>query len=110
MHDLEKYRVGKCPESVYYIPNFINEDQEKNLLQQVNDSPKPKWVQLKNRRLQNWGGLPHLRGMVPEIIPNWLDKHCERLDNLGLFEEFKPNHILVNEYRPGQGDLLFQMK
>lgn len=57
MENFINNRVLKCPSSVYYIPNFINQDEEDYLLQKVNDAPKPKWVQLKNRRLQNWGGI-----------------------------------------------------
>lgn len=41
--------------ALYYIPDFITEDEEKFLLQQVYAAPKPKWTQLSNRRLQNWG-------------------------------------------------------
>ena len=36
---------------------------------QVNSAPKPKWKQLSNRRLQNWGGQPHPKGMIAEKLP-----------------------------------------
>jgi alkylated DNA repair protein alkB family protein 6 len=58
------------PPSIFYIPNFISEGDEKFLLDQVYQSPKPKWTQLSNRRLQNWGGMPHPRGMIAEEIPS----------------------------------------
>lgn len=35
----------------------------------MNNAPLPKWTQLTNRRLQNWGGIPHPKGMIAEEIP-----------------------------------------
>ncbi|XP_077174783.1 putative RNA/DNA demethylase ALKBH6 isoform X2 [Paroedura picta] len=52
---LEPFRVGQCPPTAYYIPDFITEAEEVHLLQQVYGAPKPKWTQLSGRRLQNWG-------------------------------------------------------
>lgn len=60
----------KVDEAAYYIPNFITEEQEAYIMDKVNSAPKPKWCQLKNRRLQNWGGIPHAKGLIPETIPD----------------------------------------
>jgi len=57
------------PDTVIYLPNFISHDEEKEILNKVYAAPKPKWTQLRNRRLQNWGGIPHPNGMIPERIP-----------------------------------------
>ncbi|XP_048733508.2 alpha-ketoglutarate-dependent dioxygenase alkB homolog 6-like isoform X2 [Ostrea edulis] len=103
MGDMKKYIVEKAPPNIYYIPNFITEEEEQYLLHQVNSAPKPKWTQLSNRRLQNWGGLPHPKGMVAEEIPQWLKIYTEKVAALGLFGDKMPNHILVNEYLAGQG-------
>ena len=48
----------QAPPSLYYIPEFISKEEEAYLLKQVYDAPKPKWTQLSNRRLQNWGKIP----------------------------------------------------
>lgn len=56
-----------------------------------------------NRRLQNWGGIPHPKGMIAEEIPPWLQNYLNRIDNLQLMNGKVPNHVLVNEYSPGQG-------
>lgn len=99
----EDYRVEMAPPSAYYIPNFITEEEEARLVQQIYAAPKPKWKELSHRRLQNWGGLPHPRGMVAEHIPTWLQQHMDRIAELGAFKEKRPNHVLVNEYLAGQG-------
>ena len=57
------------PGKVYYIPDFIDIDAEKHLWKEIYCAPKPKWTVLSNRRLQNWGGLPHEKGMLAEPIP-----------------------------------------
>jgi len=59
------------------------------------------------------GGLPHEKGMVPEEIPAWLKQHCESLSHLSISDPATgstsllfpkaPNHVLINEYLPGQG-------
>lgn len=59
----------QLPDNVFYIPDFISEAEEKLLYDKVYSAPKPKWVQLAHRRLQNWGGLPHPKGMVQEDLP-----------------------------------------
>jgi len=64
--------VLQGPPTIFYVPEFITEADEKFLLEQVEHAPKPKWTQLSNRRLQNWGGMPHPRGMVAEEIPDVL--------------------------------------
>merc|ERR1712226_427142 len=61
MMSLEDCLVEECPSTVYYIRNFITEEQEQELVRNINGAPKPKWVQLSNRRLQNWGGIPHAK-------------------------------------------------
>ncbi|XP_051525227.1 alpha-ketoglutarate-dependent dioxygenase alkB homolog 6 isoform X2 [Myxocyprinus asiaticus] len=101
--DLEKCIVKEAPPTVYYIPNFITETEEEYLLQQVYRAPKTKWTQLSGRRLQNWGGLPSPKGMLAEKLPDWLLKYTEKISALGAFAGKSANHVLVNEYKPGEG-------
>uniref|UniRef100_A0A3Q3M3E2 Fe2OG dioxygenase domain-containing protein n=1 Tax=Mastacembelus armatus TaxID=205130 RepID=A0A3Q3M3E2_9TELE len=100
---LKQFVVHDALPTVYYIPDFISEDEESYLLQQVYRSPKTKWTQLSGRRLQNWGGLPHPKGMVAEKIPDWLQTYCEKVSSLGAFNGQTANHVLVNEYKQGEG-------
>ena len=44
--------------------------------------------------------------MIAEDIPNWLQTHIDKVHHLGIFGDentTKPNHVLINEYKPGQG-------
>ena len=106
---METFRLNNVPDTLYYVPNFISEDEEKHLLSCVMNVPRTRWVQLRNRRLQNWGGQPHAKGMIQtEPLPKWLETFTDRIIRLGgstLFSQsnFQFNHCLVNEYEAGQG-------
>ncbi|XP_018012674.1 alpha-ketoglutarate-dependent dioxygenase alkB homolog 6-like, partial [Hyalella azteca] len=102
--DLTPYEVTQAPKAVYYLSNFLTQDEESKLWQGVYAAPKPKWTVLSHRRLQNWGGKPHEKGMVPEHMPQWLQELVTtRVSGLGIFGGMDANHVLVNEYCPGQG-------
>ncbi|XP_010630181.1 alpha-ketoglutarate-dependent dioxygenase alkB homolog 6 isoform X4 [Fukomys damarensis] len=93
----------QAPAVIYYIPDFISKEEEEYLLRQVFNAPKPKWTQLSGRKLQNWGGLPHPRGMVLERLPPWLQRYVDKVSDLSLFGGLPANHVLVNQYLPGEG-------
>lgn len=94
---------ASVPPTLYYVPNFITPEEETHIIKNVNSVPKPKWTCLSNRRLQDYGGVPHARGMIPEKIPSWLQTYMDKVNSLNLFEGKKSNQVLVNEYLPGQG-------
>ncbi|KAG5517799.1 hypothetical protein RHGRI_038238 [Rhododendron griersonianum] len=52
--DLSSFVVGSVP-TVYYIPDFITDADQQQLLNNIYQGPVSKWKSLKNRRLQNWG-------------------------------------------------------
>ncbi|XP_021095122.1 alpha-ketoglutarate-dependent dioxygenase alkB homolog 6 isoform X2 [Heterocephalus glaber] len=74
--------VHRAPPVIYYVPDFISKEEEEYLLRQVFNAPKPKWTQLSGRKLQNWGGLPHPRGMVLERLPPWLQRCVDKTSQL----------------------------
>lgn len=41
--------------------------------------------------------------MIVEDIPVWLHVYMKKVDDLNVFEGKKSNHVLINEYLPGQG-------
>ena len=45
--------------TAFYANRFIDEEREKCLIREIDKTPKIRWTQLSNRRLQNWGGVPH---------------------------------------------------
>ncbi|XP_054794244.1 uncharacterized protein LOC129299795 [Prosopis cineraria] len=116
------YRVGTLP-TVLYIPNFITDNEENFLLNNIYAAPPSKWKSLKNRRLQNWGmiefsnllkvGVDFVLSFlfmsicfsdlcllaVPPWLTNLTQKICERS---GLFPS-AINHVLINEYLSNQG-------
>uniref|UniRef100_A0A183CF27 Fe2OG dioxygenase domain-containing protein n=1 Tax=Globodera pallida TaxID=36090 RepID=A0A183CF27_GLOPA len=104
-------------ERIHYVPDFVTVEEERQLMERVYGVPKPKWRTLARRRLQNWGGT--LAGsaetgkqflLQDEQLPEWLE-HCidkiMALDSGSPLTNFpaenRPNHVLVNEYLPGQG-------
>lgn len=95
--------IPDIPSQGHYISNFITEEQEKFLLKKIYNSPKLKWKQLKDRRLQMWGGLVHPKGFIKEELPDWLKSSIKSVCLTGAFGSIHPNHVLVNEYQPGQG-------
>ncbi|CAH1441476.1 unnamed protein product [Lactuca virosa] len=99
---LNKFKVGSVP-TLYYIPDFISDSDQKLLLNQIYTAPVSKWKSLKNRRLQNWGGIVHEKGLLPQDLPPWLTKITEKIkEELCLFPS-AINHVLINEYLPNQG-------
>lgn len=100
---LKNFKVANAPDTVYYIPNFISQQEEDHILKNVYSVPKPKWTCLKNRKLQDWGGIPHKNGMITEDIPSWLRIYMDRVSELNAFNGKSANHVLVNEYNAGQG-------
>ena len=76
---------------------------------QINSVPRPRWTHLSHRRLQTWpSALTKTNTLIAAPLPAWLASPiiCPRFEELGLFRDAPhggPNHILINEYRPGQG-------
>ncbi|CBI18285.3 alkylated DNA repair protein ALKBH6 homolog [Vitis vinifera] len=100
--NLNKFRVGPHP-TLFYIPDFITDYQQTQLLNNIYQAPVSKWKSLKNRRLQNWGGVVHEKGLLSQDLPTWLTRITERIfEESGLFPS-AINHVLINEYLPNQG-------
>ncbi|KAL4297707.1 hypothetical protein GQ457_12G003720 [Hibiscus cannabinus] len=100
--NLNNFIVGDLP-TLFYIPDFVNESEQAQLLNNIYQAPGSKWKSLKNRRLQNWGGVVHEKGLLPQDLPPWLAKITERIcEESGLFPS-AINHVLINEYLPNQG-------
>ncbi|KAH9886714.1 hypothetical protein C8Q73DRAFT_768982 [Cubamyces lactineus] len=96
--------------STYYIPEFVTEEEEEYLIRKIHEAPQPWWKRLQNRRLQIWGGdLTAKKALIPQEMPSFVAQYPDiigRIRNTGAFKgsaHGQPNHIIMNEYAPGQG-------
>ncbi|KAJ5818737.1 hypothetical protein N7474_004328 [Penicillium riverlandense] len=107
--NLEAARIPALPDDAFYISDFITEEEETRLLQKIASAPLPRWTQLTHRRLQTWpSALTKTNTLLASPLPQWLVNPIiePRLKDLGIFSDAPhqaPNHVLVNEYKPGQG-------
>jgi len=109
MEILDVFRVQEAPPTVYYIRDFIDQQQHEHLWGKIYTAPIPKWRTVDRRRVQNWGGSPHPKGMFPETLPDWLQAYSDKIGKLKLFQNAKfqkPNHVLINEYPPETGIMM----
>ena len=79
-------RLATPVDSVYLQKNFVTEREEAYLLSRVRSQSATKWKTLSGRRLQNWGGQPHDKGMILEPIPDFLQAQLDRIE--GACAEF----------------------
>ncbi|KAJ6036536.1 Oxoglutarate/iron-dependent dioxygenase [Penicillium herquei] len=108
-YNLDAARITSLPEDAFYIADFISDDEEARLLQRVQSAPLPRWTQLSHRRLQTWpSALTKTNTLLSSPLPSWLKNPIisPRFEALGIFADAPhgaPNHVLINEYQPGQG-------
>lgn len=104
---LEESLVQSLPKTVYYIPNFISSAEEAQLLREIVSQPKPKWTILTHRRLQTHpSALTKNNVLLAAPLPPWLESIVPRMQQLKIWDNAphkKPNHVLINEYNPGEG-------
>jgi alkylated DNA repair protein alkB family protein 6 len=123
--DLSAYRITALPPSFYYIPNFLTPTEEQYILQKAGTVPRThipqllantpqipanRWTQLSKRRLQaHPSTLSKSNTLIAAPLPDYLTTFPairERFKQLGIFEHTKhgeANHVLINEYNPGEG-------
>jgi alkylated DNA repair protein alkB homolog 6 len=88
-------------DSLWLIPDYISEELESNLLEYgVYSSP---FTLLRNRRVQLYGGHVTPEGLTDRRpLPRFVEIFAQRLFDERVFP-LKPNHVLINEYKPGEG-------
>lgn len=96
--------IKKVP-GLVYIPNFLNEDEQDNLIETIDQQ---KWSIKDQRRIQEYGykydyqdgsfaASTHLG-----TLPDWAQRIAVKLTEAGLMGNV-PDQVIVNEYQPGQG-------
>ncbi|KAH3908231.1 hypothetical protein HBI56_191020 [Parastagonospora nodorum] len=103
--DLKAFRIAGLPSEFYYIPNFITPEEEASILDKI---PAQRWTQLTHRRLQaHPSTLTKNNTLLASPLPDYLSNPViQRFKNLGIFDATphrQPNHVLINEYRAGEG-------
>uniref|UniRef100_A0A7S1GBR1 Fe2OG dioxygenase domain-containing protein n=1 Tax=Bicosoecida sp. CB-2014 TaxID=1486930 RepID=A0A7S1GBR1_9STRA len=89
--------------SVAYYPDFVTPEEEGELLASTYLAAAP-WHPLRKRRLQMYGGTPAAEGMRAQPLPPFMHACARALVEAGVFAaDAPPNHVLLNEYEPGQG-------
>ncbi|KAF2503206.1 hypothetical protein BU16DRAFT_449042 [Lophium mytilinum] len=99
------FRIPSLPPSFYYIPSFISPEEEASLLSKI---PPNRWTNLTHRRLQAIPStLTKSNTLLAAPLPSYLlDPIVTRFATLGIFANTPhkaPNHVLINEYKPGEG-------
>ncbi|KAF2708752.1 hypothetical protein K504DRAFT_477201 [Pleomassaria siparia CBS 279.74] len=103
---LKAFRIARLPPDFYYIPNFVSVEEEASILQKI---PSQRWVTLSHRRLQAHPSTltENNNTLLGSPLPLYLVKPVvERFKDLGIFRDTphaEPNHVLINEYRKGEG-------
>lgn len=100
-----KTSIYKCSNKSFIyglsvIPDFINIEEEKELLNNIN---KSEWSSVLKRRVQHYGYEYDYKGRgvtKTREIPEFLKKFYPRLQK---FTNEKLDQVIVNEYEPGQG-------
>ena len=101
-----KHIVSEAPPTVWHLANFFTESECDMMIRCVDQAPSDSWVHLRGRKLINLGGtpVPLPDVMTPERLPVWVQCICDALVLADVFsKEAPPNHVLINDYAPGQG-------
>ncbi|KAF2032416.1 hypothetical protein EK21DRAFT_61182 [Setomelanomma holmii] len=104
-HGLEAFRIAGLPPDFYYIPNFITAEEEASILHKI---PAQRWTHLTHRRLQaHPSTLTKNNTLLAAPLPVYLTRPIiPRFKELSIFDNTpyqQPNHVLINEYKPGEG-------
>ncbi|KAL9094009.1 MAG: hypothetical protein Q9165_003679 [Trypethelium subeluteriae] len=104
------YCIRALPPSFFYIPNFISAEEEVQLLNQI---PSNRWVTLSHRRLQaHPSKLTATNTLLSASLPSFLSEPIlGRFKKLEIFRATPhgaPNHVLLNEYKRGEGIMMHE--
>lgn len=54
-------------QKLFYLPEFVNQAEELQLLAAVDAAPATRWINAGERKMQNWGGRPG-ESLVREVL------------------------------------------
>lgn len=102
-----KHKVGSI-DSVFYIPNYVTEDDEAQCLQQNKDTPDELKNKLDRRVVQEYGGTmcgECQKSFVSDAnLPPWCNTICQSLVADKVFSATTfPNNVRIHDYEVGHG-------
>eukprot|EP00760_Papus_ankaliazontas_P020921 PhM_4_TR18610/c5_g1_i3/m.83787/K10768/ALKBH6; alkylated DNA repair protein alkB homolog 6 len=105
--DLEKHRVGSI-DKLYYVPNWVSEAEEAEMLQVLQNTPDVAKSKLTKRVAQEWGctmcDVCNLSFVSEGNMPPWCDQVGDGLMHSGIFTpSIYPNNVRIHEYNVGEG-------
>ena len=94
--------------NLYYVPDYISKEDEANIEQQLQHTPKELKQQLEKRVVQEYGcAMCDVCKMsfVPDTNrPPWTSAICDALVSDGVFDPATfPNSVRIHEYQPDHG-------
>lgn len=109
LSNMDISRVESLPPSCYYIHSFISPAEEQQITNDIKRLSDSRWTVLSHRRLLSLPSTltgPAHDTLLAAPLPSYLDPVVARLKDLKYFETSAhkaPNHVLINEYKPGEG-------
>lgn len=105
--DLEQYKVGSIP-GIYYIPDYISEREEAQMLGMLSKTPVEFKSKLTKRTVQEWGctmcGECNQSFVADVNMPPWVQQCTDMLVYDGIFTPATfPNSVRIHEYEKGEG-------
>lgn len=105
--DLTPYKVGSVS-NVYYIPNYLNADEQEQMMQHLQNTPDAFKTKLTKRTCQEWGCTmcPTCQtSFVSESnLPPWVEAVSDMLVYDGIHSPTMfPNSVRIHEYEVGEG-------
>lgn len=94
-------------EGLTIIEDWISPDEERALLEAIDDPARSAWRDDLSRRVQHYGWRYDYRArkidasMRLGALPSWAQALAERIEREG--RSALPEQVIVNEYLPGQG-------
>lgn len=101
----DEVATGELPTGLLYIPHFIDEKKEAELISNIDAQP---WLADLKRRVQHYGYRYDYkaRNLSSQLklgnIPVWLLPYADALKIAGYFAQV-PDQVIINEYEAGQG-------
>eukprot|EP01122_Echinamoeba_exundans_P007294 TRINITY_DN2205_c0_g1_i2.p1 TRINITY_DN2205_c0_g1~~TRINITY_DN2205_c0_g1_i2.p1 ORF type:complete len:631 (+),score=93.73 TRINITY_DN2205_c0_g1_i2:103-1893(+) len=107
----EPCATGPLPKGLFIVPNFISVDEEKQILQEVDNIDQQEWTNLNRRSVAHFGyefsyktrNVVRDRGAVVSAeFPDWVARVSKRVEENGNVGP-RIDQLTINNYRPGDG-------